>query len=329
MMGRKQHFKRLKFLFVLALQVKVFAKGLNKYYIMKMDTIKTWVLATRPWSFTMSLISVGVGAAWAGGMSISWPWLCLTLLGIVAIHGAANLTNDYFDFKNKVDVPNAPTTKYRPHPLAQNLLSLDQVKWFALSLYALGIAAGFILAAARGWPLVLIGMAGIFISIVYTAPPISLKYHALGEPMVFVCWGPLAMQGAYYVQAQEFSWPLLLVSLPFGALVSLVLLANNLRDADYDRQQGISTIPVLFGGATGKKIFGALIALSFGAVAIMALLGPLPLWSLMVLLALPLAVPVFKMVSQDIPDDADAQTAKLDTAFGLLLLVSLVLEHVL
>ncbi|MBI9075892.1 MAG: 1,4-dihydroxy-2-naphthoate octaprenyltransferase [Desulfatibacillum sp.] len=302
---------------------------MKKYYIMKMNTIKTWFLATRPWSFAMSLISVGVGAAWAGGQGVSWFWLTLSALALVAIHGAANLTNDYFDYKNKVDVPNAPTTKYRPHPLARNLLTLKQVKWFALALFAVGIGLGLIMAAAKGWPLILVGMAGIFIAVAYTAPPISLKYHALGEPMVFLCWGPLAIQGAYFVQSEAFSWPLLMVSVPFGALVSLVLLANNLRDAEYDRQQGISTIPVRFGGRSGRILFAALIALSFAAVAVMAVFGPLHLWSLMVLLALPLAVPVFKMVSQDIPDDADAQTAKLDTAFGILLLVSLVLEHVL
>ena len=310
-------------------QVKVFANGLKKYYIMNMDTMKTWFLATRPWSFAMSLISVGVGAAWAGEGGVSWGWLVLTALALVAIHGAANLTNDYFDYKNKVDVPNAPTTKYRPHPLAQNLLTLAQVKWFAMALYGVGIVLGLIMAAAKGWPLILVGMAGIFVAIAYTAPPISLKYHAMGEPMVFLCWGPLAIQGAYFVQAGKFSWPLLMVSVPFGALVSLVLLANNLRDAEYDRQQGISTIPVRFGGRSGRILFIALIALSFGAVAVMAVLGPLPIWSLGVLLALPLALPVFRMVSQDIPDDADAQTARLDTVFGILLLVSLVLEHVL
>ncbi|ACL06176.1 1,4-dihydroxy-2-naphthoate octaprenyltransferase [Desulfatibacillum aliphaticivorans] len=302
---------------------------MKKYYIMGMNTMKTWFLATRPWSFAMSLISVGVGAAWAGDYGVSWFWLILTAIALVCIHGAANLTNDYFDYKNKVDVPDAPTTKYRPHPLAQNLLTLHEVKWFALTLFAVGIVLGLVMAAAKGWPLILVGAAGIFIAVAYTAPPIALKYHALGEPMVFLCWGPLAIQGAYFVQTGAFSLPLLLVSAPFGALVSLVLLANNLRDAEFDRRQGISTIPVRFGGRSGRLLFAGLIALSFGGVAVMAIFGPLPIWSLAVLLALPLAWPMFKMVSQDIPDDADAQTARLDTVFGVLLLASLVLEHVL
>lgn len=294
-----------------------------------MADIKTWFLAVRPWSFSMSLISVGVGSAWAAGGAFSWPLFLAAAVGMVALHGGANLTNDYFDVKNKIDVPGAPTTKYRPHPLAHDEISLQQVFWLALCLYVLGIGLGLFLAATRGWPILIIGLIAVLLSIAYTAPPISLKYHALGEPLVFLMWGPLAMQGAYYVQVQAFSTQLLLISIPFGALVSLVLLANNLRDADYDRQRGISTLPVKFGGKAARRIFGGLIVASFAAVAAMAFAGPLPLVSLMVLFSLPLARPVFKIVAMDCPDDADAQTAKLDTAFGALLLASLILDKAL
>lgn len=291
--------------------------------------IKTWFLATRPWSFSMSAISVGIGGVWAAGPEFSWPLFVATLMAMIALHGASNLVNDYFDVKNKVDVPDAPTTKYRPHPLVYKEISLKQVLVFAGFLYAVGIGLGLWLAATRGWPVLAIGMGGVFVSIAYTAPPISLKYHALGEPAVFLLWGPLAIQGAFFVQVQAFSWPLLLVSLPFGALVSLVLLANNMRDAEYDQRQGISTIPIIFGGDWGKKIFAGLMILSFAAVGVMAVVGPLPLLSLLVFLALPLAFPVFKMVAEGCPDDADARTAKLDTAFGVLLLLSLILDNIL
>ncbi len=294
-----------------------------------MSDIKTWFLATRPWSFTMSLISVGVGTAWAASGVFYWPLFAAALAGMVALHAATNLINDYYDVKNKVDTPDAPTTKYRPHPLAHDVISLKHVLWLALTLYAIGIGIGLFLAATRGWPILGIGLIAVFVSVAYTAPPVSLKYLALGEPAVFLLWGPLAMQGAYFVQVQAFSAPLLLVSLPFGALVSLVLLANNLRDADYDRRQGISTIPVRLGEKAAKAVFGGLIVASFSAVAIMAVVGPLPRWSLLVLLSIPLARPVFKIVSEGCPDDADAQTAKLDTVFGILLLVSLVLDRVI
>jgi 1,4-dihydroxy-2-naphthoate octaprenyltransferase len=108
-----------------------------------------------------------------------------------------------------------------------------------------------------------------------------------------------------------------------------VLLANNIRDTAHDRRQGIRTLPVVLGEARGRLLFAGLIWLAFFSMTLMSILGPLSPWSLLVLLAVPLAMPLTAMVKGDCPDDADARTAKLDTAFGVLLLVSLVLDKTL
>jgi 1,4-dihydroxy-2-naphthoate octaprenyltransferase len=292
-----------------------------------MPDIKTWFLAARPWSFSMSAISVTIGSAWGLTGGFRFGGYLLSLLGMVALHGATNLLNDYYDVKNEVDTPSSPTVKYRPHPLAENALNLRQVLTVSLLLYAIGIAIGFYLTATRGWPILLIGVAGVLTAVFYTAPPFNLKYHALGEPIVFLLWGPLAMLGAHYVQTETFDFAVVLISVPFGILVGLVLLANNIRDMAFDEKQGIKTLPVLLGGAKGRLVYGALIFLAFFGVVVMSLLGPLTPWSLLVLLALPLARPVFRIVSGDCPPDADARTAKLDTAFGVLLLISIILER--
>ncbi len=286
------------------------------------------ILATRPWSFTMSVISVFAGSFWAIGQGFSLGLCLAALMAMICIHGASNLMNDYFDVKNRVDVPNAPTTQYRPHPLAFDDINLGHVLAAAALLYALGIGIGIWLTVTRGLAVLAFGLAGVFLGLIYTAPPISLKYHTLGEPLVFLIWGPLAMQGAYFVQMQHLSWSLALVSIPLGLLVSLVLLANNLRDTEYDRQQNISTISVRMGYDKGKKLFLGLVAGSFFAIVAMSVLGPLSPWSLLVMLSLPLAWPVFRMFSGTAPSDADARTAKFDTAFGGLLLISILLDKV-
>jgi len=291
-----------------------------------MADVKTWFLATRPWSFSMSAISVTIGSVWAMQKSFSFSGYVLALVGMVSLHGGANLLNDYFDVKNEVDIPSSPTVQYRPHPLVENAVGLRQTLIFSLVLYGLGAVIGLYLTATRGWPILAIGVAGILTAVSYTAPPLNLKYHALGEPTVFLLWGPLAMMGAQYVQTQTISPAILLISIPFGILVGLVLLANNIRDMAFDAKQGIKTLPVLMGGARIRLIYGGLIALAFLGVTLMSLLGPLSPWSLLALLALPLAKPVFHIVSGDCPPDADARTAKLDTAFGVLLLMSLLLE---
>jgi 1,4-dihydroxy-2-naphthoate octaprenyltransferase len=123
---------------------------------------------------------------------------------------------------------------------------------------------------------------------------------------------------------QAISSDALLVSIPFGVLVALVLLANNIRDIAYDQAKGILTLPILLGRRRGIGLYLGLIVAAYLAVAIMAVFGPLEPWSLIVLISAPLAVKLLRRMATDVPLDADAQTAQLDTAFGVLLVLSLV-----
>ncbi|MBS1213705.1 MAG: 1,4-dihydroxy-2-naphthoate octaprenyltransferase, partial [Proteobacteria bacterium] len=200
---------------------------------------RDWFLAARPWSFTMTAISISVGSAVAALEGVfSWPLYLLTLIGSILMHAASNLINDFDDVRQGVDSPDVPTARYRPHPLMEGRLRLDQVRMAAYLLYLLAAAIGIFLAATRGMLVLWLGMIGTAAGITYTAAPINYKYKALGEFSVFLMWGPLMVTGAYYVQQQAVSADALLISIPFGVLVALVLLANNIRDVAYDRSKG-------------------------------------------------------------------------------------------
>jgi 1,4-dihydroxy-2-naphthoate octaprenyltransferase len=286
---------------------------------------RNWFLAARPWSFTMTAISVGVGGTLAAVEGFfSWPLFLLTLIAAILMHAASNLINDFDDVRHGVDSPDVPTARYRPHPLMEGHLRLEQVRMAAHLLYLLAAAIGLFLAATRGILILFLGLIGTAAGITYTAPPLNYKYKALGEFSVFLMWGPLMVTGAYYVQQQNVSADALLISIPFGVLVALVLLANNMRDVAYDRSKGIQTLAILLGERRGISVYLGLIVAAYLAVVVMAVVGPLTLWSLIVLLSAPLAVKLLRQMVHHIPLDADAQTAKLDTAFGLLLVLSLV-----
>lgn len=289
------------------------------------NVYRDWFLAARPWSFTMTAISVSVGSALAAlDGAFAWPLYLLTLIGTVLMHAASNLINDYDDVRHGVDDPNVPTALYRPHPLMEKRLTPAQVRVTAYALYAFAAAIGIFLAATRGMTVLWLGIVGTAAGITYTAPPLNYKYKALGEVSVFLMWGPLMVSGAYYVQMQTLSSDALLVSIPFGVLVALVLLANNIRDIAYDQAKGILTLPILLGRRRGIGLYLGLIVAAYLAVAIMAVFGPLEPWSLIVLISAPLAVKLLRRMATDVPLDADAQTAQLDTAFGVLLVLSLV-----
>ncbi len=292
-----------------------------------MNIYRNWVLASRPWSFSMTAISVSVGSALAAiDGNFSWVFYLLTLLAGIFMHAATNLINDYYDVKSGVDFKGVSTGIYRPHPLLEGKLTSRQVLMEACLLYAIATIIGLYLAATRGWSLLAIGLIGVFASITYTAPPFKYKYMALGELSVFLMWGPLMVMGSYFIQRQAFSANALFISIPFGILVALVLLANNIRDISHDRSKGILTLPIIIGERNGLRLYSGLVIVAYAGIIGMSLAGPLHLWTLIVLLSMPLALKLMCQMMKNIPDDADAQTAKLDTAFGVLLVISLVLE---
>lgn len=292
-----------------------------------MGIYRNWFLASRPWSFTMTAISVSVGSALAAiDGPFDWPLAMLALLSAVLLHAATNLINDYYDVVNGVDTVQAATAQYRPHPLVEGLLPREHVRHVAYGLFVLAALIGLYLTLVCGVVVLIIGLVGLLAGLTYTAPPLKYKYVALGEVSVFLMWGPLMVEGAYFVQRQSLSVPAFWVSLPFGVLVALVLLANNIRDMDHDRQRGIRTLAILLGRRMGLNTYIALTALAYAGMLALALTGVMTMWVLIIFASLPLAVRLLRQMKRAVPANADALTAKLDTAFGLLLVVSLIIE---
>ena len=292
-----------------------------------MGIYRNWFLASRPWSFAMTAISVSVGCALAAlDGPFNWPLGLLALLSAVLLHAATNLINDYYDVINGVDTVEAATAQYRPHPLVEGLLPVERVRWVAYGLFALAAGIGIYLTLVCGIVILIIGLVGLLAGLTYTAPPLKYKYVALGEVSVFLMWGPLMVEGAYFVQRQALSLQAFWVSLPFGVLVALVLLANNIRDIDHDRSRGIRTLAILLGHRLGLNAYLSLVVLAYAGILVLALTGVLTMWVLIIFVSLPLAIQLLRQMARAIPANADALTAKLDTAFGLLLVVSLIIE---
>jgi 1,4-dihydroxy-2-naphthoate octaprenyltransferase len=292
-----------------------------------MPTLKDYVVATRPWSLSMTFISVTVGTliAWQEG-PVAWGWYALTVIGMFLFHSAVNVLNDYFDTRYQVDQPDSPTALYRPHPIFAGLLTPKQLLFEAVFLFAATIAIGLTLAHFRSPWVLWIGMGGFLFGVLYTAGPVKYKYRALGELPVALMWGPGMVEGAYAVQRDALSWRALWISIPFGVLVALVLFANNFRDAAYDARQKVKTLGILLGPKGSMAVYVGLMAAAYLAILALVLLKVLSPWGLLVFLSFPKAVSLVRTFLKAVPDAADAMTAQLDTIFGLLLLVGLNLE---
>ena len=293
-----------------------------------MTTLKDYTIATRPWSLSMTFISVTVGTliAWQEG-PVAWGWYALALFGMLCFHSGVNVLNDYFDYRYKVDQPDSPTALYRPHPILAKLMTPSQLMLEAVLLFLIAVTAGLTLAWARSLIVLWIGLGGFFAGVFYTAGPVKYKYKALGELSVALMWGPGMVEGAYAVQRNALSWRALWISIPFGVLVALVVFANNFRDIDYDARGKVKTLGILLGPKGSMMVYVGFIAAAYAAILAMVGFHVLSLWGLLVFLSLPKAVGLIRTFLRKVPEAADALTAQLDTIFGILLLAALTLEN--
>jgi 1,4-dihydroxy-2-naphthoate octaprenyltransferase len=293
--------------------------------------IRTLSATVKPESLIISIISCTVGTALAALHGpIQWGYYFLTVLAASLLHGGSNVINDYFDYVNRIDtieVPGSYATEGRV--LIQKKLKPHHVLLIGLVLCGLSLPIGIYLTLVRGLPVMLLGVLGFLTGLFYTARPVALKYVALGEPAVFLMFGPLMVTGAYYVQRGEFTGQAAWVSVPIGVLVALILLANNIRDIQFDGGVGIRTVATVLGKHLAVRFYELLVAGVYVVTVLLVILGQLSGWAFLTLLSLPLAVKLIKRVRMDIPKDADARTAQLNTAFGVLLIIAISLGRFL
>jgi 1,4-dihydroxy-2-naphthoate octaprenyltransferase len=242
----------------------------------------------------------------------------LTMIGLLVAHTAANMTNDWYDVKHGVD-ENAPTAEYRPHPLLYGQVEKGTYRLVVFGLYIIGLSISFYLTWLQGFPVLVFSILGVLFSVFYTADPIKLKHHTLGEISVFLAFGPLMVGGAFFAITGVFSWDPLLASTPIGLLIALVLLANNIRDKEYDALVGISTIATGIQESKGMQYFKLLLALSYVSTVLLIIVDIFSPFVLITTLSLYEAKKIVDQFSVKVPLTADMQTAQFALHYGVLL----------
>ena len=157
------------------------------------------------------------------------------------------------------------------------------------------------LVRARGWPVAAFALAGLFVSVFYVAPPLRLKHHGLGEPGVFLVWGPLMIGGTYYVTAGVAPAWVWLASIPYAITVTTVLIGKHVDKYDQDRERGINTVPVLLGKTASLHLNQVLMVAFYPIVLALVVGGWLGVGLLLVAGAIPRLVQVLKAYGQPKP----------------------------
>ena len=247
------------------------------------------------------------------------------LLGALLLQIGANFANDVFDFKKGADT----TTRLGPLRVTQaGLLSPQQVMVGMWVVFGLATLIGLYLVFVGGWPIVVIGLLSIASGIAYTGGPFPLGYNGLGDLFVFIFFGLVAVCGTYYVQALTLTGHVILAAVPIGALVTNILVVNNLRDIDTDRAANKHTLAVILGRQGARLEYLALVVVAYVVPIWFWLNGQSSVWVLLPLLSLALAAPlvraVFTVTGRPL-NKTLAGTARLSLVFGLLFAVGLVL----
>ena len=220
-------------------------------------SLSAYLIALRPWSLSTSLVPVALGSTLAYKSVGSFNILCFfwTCLAALSVHAAGNLVNTYFDYKRGVDSKKSDESDNRI--LVDNILNPNDVATMGGLFYLLGCFSFLCLvltSPARMEQLALVYFGGLSSSFLYTGG-LGLKYIALGDIVIFLTFGPIAVLFAYMSQGGLLSWLPLLYAIPLALNTEAILHCNNSRDREIDADAGIVTLAILIGKTGSYALF--------------------------------------------------------------------------
>ncbi len=218
-------------------------------------------------------------------MTFNWLYFVLAVVGVVFLHLASNVINDYFDVKDGTDGANNDyflQLSGGSRAIELGLITLKGTKKLALTFFVLAIFIGLYLTFQTGPITFFLGMAGLLIGYFYTAPPVRLvARRGLGELGIALAFGPLVTAGIAYVTTQLLTPMSFLVGLPVGLLTANILLINEFPDASSDATTGKNHLVVTFGKEKSTLIYLFTLTAAFIAnLCIFFLLPTMNLWLL-------------------------------------------------
>lgn len=224
----------------------------------KKNSLKAWILAARPKTLTGAAVPVMTGLtlaytdAHAFYTADTFGWLpailCMVFAFIMQID--ANFINDFFDYIKGTD--NTETRLGPRRACAQGWVTVDAMKKAIAATTCAACAAGLPLIFYGGLEMILIGILCVVFCFLYTT---HLSYMGWGDALVVVFFGIIPVCIPYYIELHTITWQVLTGSIACGIVIDTLLLVNNYRDRDTDREAGKLTIVVRFGARTGRILY--------------------------------------------------------------------------
>ena len=299
--------------------------------------ILLWLKAIRAPFFSATSMSavIAAGLAYSEGY-FNWLYLIAAILIIAGSNCGINLINDYFDHKSGNDEVNK---YYNPFSggsrvIQDNLIKPKKILIAGIVSFVVTALIGLYFVIFVNYHLVWFGLAAIILGYFYTAKPLRFAYRGVGELVVFIKSGPLAVLGTYLLFTGKLSLEAFLVSIFQGLLVALILFINEFPDYKADKAVGKRQLVVRFGRKKSRIVYIILIAAIYLSVLIPVALSIFPVYLLLPLLTIPFAVQASTIAYKNYNNEtaiipAQAKTIILTLSFGLLFTVGYVLDKLI
>jgi len=243
---------------------------------------------------TVVIVAAGLSASfYAHGVFNPFDAI-IVLIGALLTHMAANVFNNYFDYKSKIDARTIKT----PFSGGVDILVKGAMKPSAAFGVGLACLAGAAMIGVyfltRGlyslFPILLYGLVAILF---YT--PVLSRVHALSEIVAGTGFGFMAL-GAYVVEARVVDATGIAVFVPVSILVGLLLFLNEFPDAEADKAAGRRHLVILVGRRKSALVYVTFVVATYFSILLAVLLGASPIAVLVSLIALPIAFKAMTIV---------------------------------
>ena len=299
---------------------------------MNKSKLKEFFMCTRPHSYPASIAPVLFGATYALGYESKFSILkfILFLLACLLIQAATNLFNEYYDYKHGLDKVDSEGIS---GSIVKGNLSQKEVMVGALVLYALAFGLGLILTFMTSVYVLLVGLVCMLAGYFYTGGKYPIAYSPFGEVVSGFFMGTIIIALSFYFQTGYVNADIIVISLPLFIMIGAILLANNIRDLDNDKDSGRRTYAILVGRNNAIKTM----AISFIVVYLLNVLFIVTKyaswWNLLVFVTIPLAIKIIKGFSANNDKKTMAPymvlTAKLTIFVGFIMSLANILKYIM
>ena len=236
----------------------------------------------------------------------------IALLGVCLVHLAANVLDDYFDYKTLIKqvnfdkkeyLQNSQKTKCR-YLISGMIQEKDMLYWALFYVFFAGLI-GLYFYLKCGVGVLYFAIIGGLIAFLYS----FLSKIRLSELAIAIAYGPALFGGIYYVMTKTYSWEAFVLSIPTMFITVILLYIHTVMDFEFDIKEGHNTIANAFDSSLDSLVvLKWLILFAYSAPIILCILDIADWQVLLCWLTIPLAIDLYKSMvdytvnSESIPE---------------------------